>query len=177
MPQPSVIVDLAGPADLPALHALVESAYRGDAARAGWTHEADLLQGQRTSLESLAAAVADPCERILLLRLDGALAGCVQVSDRGGGRAYLGMLAVDPARQAGGFGRRLIAEAERLAAETFGATSIEMTVIDRRTELVAYYLRRGYAETGETRPFPTVTDPPLRFTVLAKAIGAPAPTA
>lgn len=140
--------------DVPALHRLIESAYRGDAARAGWTHEADLLGGQRTDEAELRDILADASRVILLAQVDGALTGCVQVADQGEGLAYLGLLTVDPTRQAGGLGRLLIAAAEAEARSRFAATRMEMTVIRQRAELIAWYERRGYALTGETRPFP-----------------------
>lgn len=140
--------------DIEALHALVERAYRGDTARAGWTHEADLLDGQRTDAEALHAMLGDPAQHILIAEQDGVLAGCVNVSDHGNQTAHLGMLAIDPARQAAGLGRTLIAAAEYAAAEVFGALRMEMTVIRQREELIAYYERRGYVRTGEERPFP-----------------------
>jgi len=163
--------------DLPDLHTLVHGAYRGDSARRGWTHEADLLDGQRIDRPSLEATLADPAQIILLARQDGVLTGCVQITDRGDGLAYLGMLAVDPARQAAGLGRRLVAAAEAAARDRFKATRMEMTVIVQRAELIAWYERLGYARTGETRPFPA-TDPrfglprrdDLAFTVLARAL-------
>jgi len=140
--------------DVPALLALVQSAYRGDKARHGWTHEADLLDGQRIDADALASIIADDIHRILLALDQDALVGCVQISRIDQGRAYLGLLAVDPLRQAGGLGRLLISAAERAAAELFGATSIEMTVIRQRAELIGWYQRRGYRVTGESRPFP-----------------------
>lgn len=163
--------------DLPALHRLVHGAYRGDSARRGWTHEADLLDGQRIDQASLEAALADPTQLILLARQAGVLTGCVQISDRGDSLAYLGMLSVDPARQAAGLGRRLVAAAETAARERFGARRMEMTVIIQRSELIAWYERLGYRRTGETRPFPA-TDPrfglprrdDLAFTVLARSL-------
>ena len=163
-------------ADLPALHALVESAYRGDSARRGWTHEADMLGGQRTDPETLGAIIADPQQRILLALCDGALVGCVQLTAKPGGTAYLGLLAVDPALQAGGIGARLIAACEAAAREEFGAHLMEMTVIDGRPELVAYYERKGYALTGERRPFPMLDErfgmpkKALEFVVLTKTL-------
>ena len=96
----------------------------------------------------------------------------MQVSDRGGGIAYLGLLCVDPSLQADGLGRRLIAAAEAEARASFSATTIEMTVISSRTELIAYYERRGYALTGERRPFPIPLDPPFSMVVLAKELAA-----
>jgi N-acetylglutamate synthase-like GNAT family acetyltransferase len=147
--------------DLPALHALVESAYRGDAARGGWTHEADLLEGQRTSQAELAQTLDDPDNRVLLAHRDGALVGTVTITRRGADTAYLGMLCVDPALQAGGMGRTLIAAAEDCA----------MTVVSPRVELIAYYERRGYAQTGEIRPFPLPQFDHLTMVVLNKALG------
>jgi ribosomal protein S18 acetylase RimI-like enzyme len=171
------VIRAAAAADIPALLDLVHSAYRGDRARAGWTHEADLLDGQRTDAEGLQAIIADPNQRLLLADQDGALAGCVQISDQGGGTAYLGMLSIAPERQAAGLGRALIAAAENHARRLFGAKNMEMTVIRQREELIAYYERRGYARTGEERPFP-LDDPrfgvpkrrDLSFVVLAKAL-------
>ena len=140
--------------DLGPLLALVQRAYRGDSARAGWTHEADLLDGQRTDAAALRDILDDPQQRLLLAEQAGSVIGCVQVTAKGAGTAYLGLLTVDPARQAGGLGKRLLDAAERVAVEAFGAERMEMTVIRQRQELIAYYQRRGYALTGEQRPFP-----------------------
>lgn len=147
-------IRIATAADIPALLALVHSAYRGDSARKGWTHEADLLDGQRTDAPALGAMLADPDQRILLASDGGAPVGCVAIARVAGGTAYLGMLSVDPERQAGGLGRTLMARAEAAAAREFGADRIEMTVIRQRAELIAWYERRGYRLTGERRPFP-----------------------
>jgi predicted N-acetyltransferase YhbS len=177
MKRPSTIRTAARP-DIPALHALVESAYRGDSARQGWTHEADLLGGQRTDAEMLGAIIDDPDQRILVA-VDGAdIIGCVQIARKDHGKAYLGLLSVSPLLQASGLGKQLISAAEDAAAADFGARVMEMTVIRRRSELVAYYQRRGYSLTGEERPFPVgdvrfglpkASD--LTFVVLAKNIG------
>ena len=156
-------------ADLPRLHPVVERAYRGDSARAGWTHEADLVSGERTDLETL-RSLLDGDSRLLIAREGEAVLGCVNVSSRGDGLAYLGLLCVDPTLQAGGIGRQLMAAAEATARETFAATQIEMTVIDRRAELIGWYVRHGYAPSGETRPFPVPLDPPLSMVVLVKPL-------
>lgn len=158
-------------ADLLRLHPLIERAYRGESARAGWTHEADLIiEGERTDLATLTGIVADPGSR-LLMALDGdAPIGCVHVADRGGGVGYLGLLCVDPTLQAAGLGKRLIEAAETTARETFGCDRMEMTVIDKRAELIAFYERRGYTATEERRPFPIALDPPLFLQVLVKSL-------
>ena len=164
-------------ADLDALHALVEQAYRGDSARRGWSHEADILGGQRTDRESLAATLHDPRQLLFVMVRDGAMIASVTVTMKSDRLAYLGMLAVDPTLQAAGIGRALLAEAEAIARDQMGIATIEMTVIASRAELVAWYQRRGYALTGERRPFPA-TDPrfglpkrnDLEFVVLAKSL-------
>jgi GNAT superfamily N-acetyltransferase len=139
--------------DLPALHALVESAYRGASARRGWSHEADLLEGQRTDLAALEAMLDDPAQHLLVFRDNEVLRACVALTAKHDGLAYLGLLTVDPKRQAAGLGRLILAAAEEHAA-AFGASRVEMTVIAQRSELIAWYERRGYALTGEQRPFP-----------------------
>lgn len=161
---------LAGPADVPRLRALVEACYRGDSARQGWTHEADLLEDERTSDAELAAAVSATKMRVLLAEQDGELIGTVTITDLGEARAYLGMLCVQPAWQGEGLGRALIADAENMAAEQFGARIMEMTVIDARAELVAWYERRGYGRSGETRPFPCEGVDHLGMVVLERSL-------
>lgn len=147
-------LEQATPDDLPALHALIESAYRGDSAREGWSHEADLLGGQRTDLAALEAIVADPAQHLLVLREGDSLRACVLLVDKGHGLAYLGMLTVEPRRQATGLGRLILAAAEEHASVELAATRVEMTVIAQREELIGWYQRRGYTLTGESRPFP-----------------------
>jgi len=164
-------------ADIARLQPFVHSAYRGDTARKGWTHEADLLDGQRIDAEGLAEVINDPKQVILLAEQGGRLVGCVQVTDKGEALAYLGMLSVDPDLQGAGLGRRLIAAAETEARNRFGAARMEMTVIAQRRELIDWYVRCGYQLTGETRPFPA-TDPrfglprrdDLAFVVLTRAL-------
>jgi GNAT superfamily N-acetyltransferase len=157
--------------DIPALHRLVEGAYRGDSARAGWTHEADLLETPRTSAEELARAVADPAEVVLLAFDAEDLVGCVRLTRISDDTAYFGMLTVNPTRQARGLGRALIAEAETWAKAHWGARIMELSVVSVRAELIAYYERRGYRLTGETKPFPETLDPPLVLAVMEKPLG------
>ncbi len=164
------IIRAARVGDLYLLHPMIERAYRGESARQGWTHEADLLEGERTSLDILEGIVADPAQRLLVAIRSRRPIGCVAVSHRGGDLAYLGQLCVEPTLQTAGLGRRLIAAAEATAVAAFKATRIEMTVIDSRTELIDYYVRRGYRQTDERRDFPLPVDPPLYMTVLEKPL-------
>jgi ribosomal protein S18 acetylase RimI-like enzyme len=167
----------AGSDDIPVLHELVQSAYRGDVSRAGWTTEADLLGGQRTDPEAMASIITGEASRMIVAEEDGVVVGCCQLEARGDGAAYLGMLAVRPPLQAQGVGRRIVAEGERVARAEWGATQVQMTVIRQRAELIAWYERLGYARTGATAPFPygderfglpKVDD--LEFVVLVKTL-------
>jgi ribosomal protein S18 acetylase RimI-like enzyme len=143
----------ASATDASALVALVNSAYRGDSSKAGWTTEADLLGGQRIDVERIVQTIAAPGNVILLCEQDGAPVACVHL-ERTAHDCYLGMLTVEPTRQRGGLGRQLLESAERWAIEHWSSRAMHMTVIVQRTELIAWYERRGYRRTGERKPFP-----------------------
>ncbi|MCX4398406.1 GNAT family N-acetyltransferase [Streptomyces sp. NBC_00053] len=143
----------AADADVPALVALIESAYRGDSSRTGWTTEADILQGQRTDPNGVRRVVEAPGSRLLVVERDGELVACCQLEHRGEA-AYFGMFAVRPGLQGAGLGKVIIAEAERTVRESWGVREMHMTVISVREELIAWYERRGYRRTGELSPFP-----------------------
>jgi ribosomal protein S18 acetylase RimI-like enzyme len=143
-------------ADLPAIADLVNSAYRGESSRQGWTTEADYLDGQRTDPATLARDLAETKGAVLLTLRDtpdSGLLGTVWLEPVGQGVWYLGMLTVRPDIQDRQLGRTLLASAEAHAAG-LGATRIRMTVVGVRDTLIAWYERRGYALTGERRPFP-----------------------
>ncbi|MBI3565744.1 MAG: GNAT family N-acetyltransferase [Elusimicrobia bacterium] len=140
--------------DAPAVVALVNSGYRGEGSKKGWTTEADLLGGQRTDEGKVSEMIATRGSRVeLAFAGDGALLGCVHLKKEGDGSCYLGMLTVDPTRQGGGLGKELMARSEAVARE-WGCRRMRMTVISVRAELLAFYERRGYAKTGKTEPFP-----------------------
>ncbi|MFI1833557.1 GNAT family N-acetyltransferase [Streptomyces olivaceoviridis] len=163
-------------ADVDALVALIESAYRGDSSRAGWTTEADLLEGQRTDPQGVLEVIKAPGSRLLAVERDGRIVACCQLEHRGA-HAYFGMFAVSPTMQGAGLGKTVMAEAERLARETWGVTEMQMTVISQREDLIAWYERRGYRRTGRTQPFPYGDErfgvprrADLRFEVLVKPL-------
>lgn len=162
-------------ADVPALVALVESAYRGESSRTGWTTEADLLHGRRTDPAGVTAVVTGSGSRMLVAERDGSIVACCQLEERGS-VGYFGMFAVRPGHQGAGLGREVLAEAERRERER-GAEQMHMTVIVQRTELIGYYQRRGYRRTGELHPFPYGDErfglpqrDDLAFEVLVKAL-------
>ncbi|HZV85375.1 MAG TPA: GNAT family N-acetyltransferase [Brevundimonas sp.] len=148
-----VAIREATPADIPALHRLIESAYRGEASRAGWTTEADLLDGQRTDPDGLCDIMSDASHVLLAAWREGDLVGCVLIADRGEGIGYFGMLSVSPTLQGEGLGRRLIVAAETALRTRFGATRVRISVFPQRESLISWYRRLGYAETGDTLPF------------------------
>ena len=163
-------------ADVAAIVALVESAYRGDASRAGWTTEADLLDGQRVDVVGVAEIIMRRGSRVLLAEAGGEMLACCHL-EKHGDACYFGMFSVKPTRQGGDVGKRMLAEAERLARDEWKCTQIEMTVISVRDELVAWYERRGYHRSGCYKPFPYGDErfgipkrADLRFEVLGKPL-------
>jgi GNAT superfamily N-acetyltransferase len=139
--------------DVDAIVALVESAYRGDVSKTGWTTEADMLDGQRTDALSVATLIGKDGSRILLAERGGFLVACSNI-ERQGDTAYFGMFSVRPDLQGGGLGKAMLAEAERVAREEWHSREMQMTVISIRDELMAWYERRGYRRTGRYSPFP-----------------------
>ena len=173
---PNVEFRYATPANLTDIVALIESAYRGDASREGWTTEAELLGGQRTDLEEIASILQESEAHLLLAMSEGAIVGCVLVR-REPTSAYIGMLAVRPDLQAMGVGKQLLLEAETRAKRAFGVKYSRMTVIEQRDDLIGWYQRRGYRNTERTEPFPYGNPrfglpkrDDLRFVVLEKSL-------
>jgi ribosomal protein S18 acetylase RimI-like enzyme len=143
-----MLIEPAAEEDVPAVVALVESAYRGDSSRAGWTTEADLLDGQRTDPDEVRSVLPS----LLVARSNGELLGCCVLEQRDD-HGYFGMFAVRPSGQGSGTGSALLAAAEA-RARTAGLSRVEMTVLSSRAELIAFYERRGYTDSGQTKPFP-----------------------
>ncbi|MBD2723891.1 GNAT family N-acetyltransferase [Hymenobacter armeniacus] len=164
----------ATPSDVPRLARLVNRAYRGDSSRQGWTTEAHLLDGQRIDEEGLREMLAVPGAAILMcLDENDELLGSFYAHATGE-KVYLGMLAVEPQGQARGVGKFLIRAAEDYGRQ-HSCTVSKMTVISVRAELIAYYERQGYRQTGATEPFPTdprfgIPRQPLTLLVLEKPL-------
>ena len=145
---------IAGEADIDAIVSLVECSYRGDASRAGWTTEADLLDGKRIDAERRArrprARSAASCCSASAMASCSPARMCASMT----GAGYFGMFSVLPGLQGGGIGKQMLAEAERIARDEWRMPVMRMTVIDVRDELIAFYERRGYHRTGIYKPFP-----------------------
>ena len=162
--------------DVDAIVALVESAYRGDASRRGWTTEADLLDGQRTDRAGVIEQVANTGSIMLLAESDRQMLACAHL-EKQGIDAYFGMFSVQPGLQGSGLGRAMLTEAERIARDDWRCTAMRMTVISVRDDLIAWYERRGYRRTRIYKPFPYGDErfgipkrDDLRFEVLAKPL-------
>ncbi|MBZ4042360.1 GNAT family N-acetyltransferase [Flavobacterium hibisci] len=160
--------------DIPALVTLINSAYRGESSKKGWTTEAHLLEGKRTDQQEMTEIFQDSKNTILKYTDKNAIIGSVLLVQKEY-QLYLGMLTVSPELQNSGIGKKLLAEAEN-QAKTLGLSSIIMTVISVREELIAWYKRHGYTDTGEREAFPeseihvTVSDEPLEFIYLEKKL-------
>ena len=150
--------------DTEAILRVVYAAYRGVGDEAGWTTESHLLGGERTNRAEVEAAMTTPGTRLLVAALapsfdgdegqGGRVVGVIRVTRRGDDGAAFGLFAVDPSLQSGGIGSALLEAAETVARDDWGRSWIAMEVIHQRTDLQAWYRRRGYEPTGETEPFP-----------------------
>jgi ribosomal protein S18 acetylase RimI-like enzyme len=161
-------------ADVSSLNKLINSAYRGEFSKKGWTTEANLLEGSRTNELELLEIIQDPKNTILKFTDNGHINACVLLVEKEQ-KLYLGMLTVSPELQNSGIGKKLLYEAET-HAKTLGLTTIVMTVISARDELIAWYKRHGYVDTGAREAFPisdihvSISEQPLEFMVLEKKI-------
>ncbi|KAH7349649.1 alpha/beta hydrolase [Plectosphaerella cucumerina] len=156
-PQASLTFRKATPADIPILLPLIRTAYRGNK---GWTNESALLNDKRISPDALLAKITRPSGFVLVATRPedpATVIACCEVELQPGAAhptGYFGLFAVDPAIQGGGIGKQVLAKAEEHAREEWNAAEMEMCVIWTRSELIDYYVRRGYKHTGEKKPFP-----------------------
>lgn len=154
-----MIFELASSKDAQEVADLVNSAYRGDSSRFGWTTEADFLDGSRITASGVEELIDPPNGKVIILlreEIHGPLLACVhlekcQIADQRG--CYLGMLTVQPKLQDRGLGRLILEEAEDYARR-WGATVMALSVIQLRGTLMAWYERRGYKRTEAVKPFP-----------------------
>lgn len=160
--------------DISALNQLINSAYRGESSKKGWTTEAKLLGGKRTTELELTEIITDKKSTILKYSENNKIIGCVLLKEKVN-ELYLGMLTVSPELQNSGIGKKLMQQAEVVALE-LGLSKIVMTVISIREELISWYKRNGYSDTGVREPFPesdvydNLVGEPLEFMVLEKKI-------
>lgn len=160
--------------DVSTLNKLINSAYRGESSKKGWTTEANILEGKRTTEDELIEIIQHQKNTILKYSENNQIIGCVLLKENKN-ELYLGMLTVSPELQNSGVGKKLMQQAEVFAAD-LGLSKIVMTVISVREELISWYKRHGYADTGAREPFPVsevfsqTANEPLQFMVLEKRI-------
>ena len=160
--------------DVSTLNQLINSAYRGESSKKGWTTEANILEGKRTTEAELIEIIQDNKNTILKFTKNNEILGCVLLVEKKS-QLYLGMLTVVPDLQNSGIGKKLMEQAE-IQALKLGLSKVVMTVISVREELISWYKGKGYVDTGVREPFPTsdvytnISDKPLEFIVLEKKI-------
>lgn len=160
--------------DVSQLNQLINSAYRGESSKKGWTTEANLLEGLRTTEEELTETIQNTKNTILKFTDNNQIIGCVLLVEKEY-QLYLGMLTVSPELQNSGIGKQLLEQAE-IHATTLHLPKIVMTVISVREELISWYNRNGYIDTKTREPFPAsdvhipISNEPLEFIVLEKKL-------
>ncbi|MGF7149206.1 GNAT superfamily N-acetyltransferase [Sphingomonas zeicaulis] len=176
-----MIFEDASPHDAAEIAALVNRAYRAAGGAYGWTNERELIEGPRTSEDSVRRMLDRG--RIVLLRttVGGPIAGCIHVAIDDDGAWHTSMLAVEPDTQAAGSGKAIKQEVER-QARIASAPRMRMEVIRQREALIAWHRRRGYEPTGAILPFPyddprvgRPLRPDLELVVMEKALPARRP--
>ncbi len=164
---------IAGELDAMAIAQLVNNAYRPELDSPGWTHESGLVSGSRTSVNQVAALISKPDSIILMGFKDSELVACVHV-EKDGRNGCIGMLAVNPAVQRVGAGKQMLVLAEKYICENFGSEKFIMFVVSSRSELISFYMRRGYQKTGNIMNYPLSADfgtpihPDLKIEVIEK---------
>lgn len=160
--------------DVTALEKLINAAYRGETSKLGWTTEANLLQDKRITVNELCEIINNKDNTILKFTDNNAIIGCVLLANKGS-KLYLGMLTVSPELQNSGIGKKFLQKAAEHALE-LGLPKIVMTVISIRHELIAWYSRHGFTDTGIREPFPlngsdaVISQEPLEFIVMKKKV-------
>lgn len=160
--------------DVSALEKLVNSAYRGETSKQGWTTEANLLAGKRITEKELSEILQNKENTILKFTENDAIIGCVLLINKGN-KLYLGMLTVSPNLQNSGIGKQLLKEAD-VHALALGLPKIVMTVISIRAELIAWYERHGFVDTGAREAFPlnntdaVIANQSLEFILMEKIL-------
>jgi len=149
-----LIIRPATPTDIPGLTVLINRAYRGAASQQGWTTEAHLFDGPRINEAALRLLMRTPFTRLWCCHEpQRGLVGCVCLTRPLGDALYVSLLAVAPEAQVLGVGRRLLLHAD-LRARELKCIRIRMTVLAERPDLLDWYSRRGYYQTGEVEDFP-----------------------
>ena len=166
-------IGFAALSDISAIKVLLNIAYRGESSKQGWTTEALLIGGDTRANDVMVKEVIQKAGSVILIYKKDKILGCVNLQQHND-RLYLGMFSVLPALQGGGIGKKLLLAAEEYALH-LKCRAIYMSVISLRTELIDWYKRHGYSDTGKRIPFEEdeVTGKhlrPLEFMILEKLL-------
>ena len=148
----SEIITQANTSQAALIARLVNQAYRPASDTRGWTHEADLVAGDRTSAEQVALQIS-PRSPVLVALRNGDVIACVQII-HDGPDCWIGMLATLPSEQNAGLGKKMLSAAEAYAIDHFMPKRLMMSVLTSRPELLSFYQRRGYQPTGNVTEYP-----------------------
>lgn len=144
---------IANKSDIEAIVKLVNMAYRPESGVSGWTHESDLVSGNRTNDSQIMEIMSKPDSVILISLKTSEIVACVHI-EKIGKNSHIGMLAVSPALQGVGTGKQMLTHAEMYASVNFGSEKFIIVVVSSRIELISFYLRRNYQKTGILKEYP-----------------------
>ncbi len=133
-----------------AISNLVNLTYRGEA---GWTKETQIIQGDRTNRQEIEMVLSNPDAHFFVVNQSQALAACIYVAKEQE-HAYIGFFSVHPDLQGKGLGKYVLEQAETFAQKNMGVQKFVMFVVSQRSELIAFYERRGYSRTGRIEAYP-----------------------
>jgi ribosomal protein S18 acetylase RimI-like enzyme len=156
--------------DLEELQAVIQRAYRGRSASASWSHEGELPEGERVSRGDLEALLGAANSRLSVAEIAGRVVGSSLVVAVAPGQCEIRLVSVDPSVQGDGVGGQLLRHAEVLAVEAFAASHVIIEVLQHRSRLIAYYERRGYRRTDDSRPYPFQLKVPATFLTYRKEL-------
>lgn len=148
---------IANEADASAIAGIVNAAYRPSPGTPGWTHESELVAGDRISPLQVIEIIRKTNSVILVGFINLAIVTCVHIEKKGNS-GHIGLLAVSPVLQTAGLGKQMLSLAEHYAREIFCVEQFILVVVSARRELIAFYLRRGYERTGEVTDYPISAD-------------------
>lgn len=161
--------------DIDRLVEVINAAYRNQFGRS-WTTEKVFVDGVRITKEQLSRDLNQSNFELLVGENEqGSLVGCIGLNFDSSS-VEIGTFAIDPTIQNLGYGREMLNYVETCITQNYSSVRrLIMYVLDVRSELMAYYQRRGYQITGRTEPYPIDADVgqplvPIKLIEMEKAI-------
>jgi len=150
----NLIFRLAQFADIPQLVDLINKSYREQQGRS-WTTELEFVKGQRITEFQLKEQLQCANSTLLVAETEfSKIVACVGLTFENI-QVEIGTFCTDPQVQNMRVGRSVLEYAEQYALkEDPHLTNAVMHVLNVRSELIAYYERRGYVKTDNEQPYP-----------------------